>query len=92
MLRGMVVKVYRVFRHIVDDDDFSMLSDLMAMVVSIFSSSPGFSPKPMSSFTLQVTHRSSVTRATAQNPMPVVWQTTSRIVGTDLMPSISSMS
>ncbi len=36
----------------------------------------------MSSFTEQAIQRSSVTRATAAKPMPVVRQTTSRIVGT----------
>ena len=36
----------------------------------------------ISSFTLHAIHRSSVTRATAANPMPVVRQTTSRIKGT----------
>jgi hypothetical protein len=46
----------------------------------------------MSSLTLQAIHFSSVTRATAANPMPVVWQTTSRIVDTTGIRPIASIS
>ena len=52
------------------------------IVVSTLSSPPGCSPNWISSRTAQATHRSSVTRATAANPIPVVRHTTSRIIGT----------
>ena len=55
----------------------------LQIVVSTLSSPPGFRPNSISSRTAQATQRSSVTRATAAKPMPVVRQTTSRIVGTD---------
>ena len=54
----------------------------LQIVVSSLSSPPGFSPKLISSRTAQAIQRSSVTRATAAKPMPVVRHTTSRIVGT----------
>ena len=59
---------------------------------STLSSPPGFSPKLMSSRTLQAIHRSSVTRATAANRMPVVRHTMSRIVGIALMLLTAAMS
>ena len=62
------------------------------IVVSTLSSPPGLRPNWMSSFTLQAIQRSSVTRATAANPMPVVRHTTSRIVGTALMRAMASRS
>jgi hypothetical protein len=62
------------------------------IVVATLSSPPGFRPKAMSSFTLQAIQRSSVTRATAANPMPVVRHTTSRIIGTALMRATASRS
>ena len=62
------------------------------IVVSTLSSPPGFSPKAISSRTAQAIQRSSVTRATAAKPMPVVRQTTSRIVGTASMPAMADRS
>ena len=52
------------------------------IVVFTASSPPGWRPKAISSRTAQAIHRSSVTRATAAKPMPVVRHTTSRIIGT----------
>jgi hypothetical protein len=46
----------------------------------------------MSSLTAQATQRSSVTRATAAKPIPVVRHTTSRIVGTAAMLSTATTS
>ena len=46
----------------------------------------------MLSSTLQTTQRSSVTRATAAKPIPVVRQTTSRMVGIASMRAMTSMS
>jgi hypothetical protein len=55
------------------------------IVLSTFNSPLGFNPKSMSSCTPQAIQRSSVTRATAANRIPVVRHTTSRIVGTASM-------
>src|SRR5271170_2593944 len=49
------------------------------IVVLTLNSLPGKSPKAISSRTTQAIQRSSVTRATAAKPIPVVRQTTSRI-------------
>jgi hypothetical protein len=57
----------------------------LQMVVSTLSSPPTASPNPMSSRTPQAIQRSSVTRAMAAKPMPVVLHTTSRMVGTASM-------
>ncbi len=46
----------------------------------------------MSSRTLQAIQRSEVTRATAAKPIPVMRQTTSRIVGTTEMAPTASIS
>ena len=59
---------------------FLLSRDPWQIVLSTFSSPPGFSPKLMSSRTLHAIHRSSVTRATAAKRMPVVRRTMSRIV------------
>ena len=62
----------------------------LQIVVSTFSSPPGFSPNWISSRTAQAIQRSSVTRATAAKPMPVVRHTTSRIVGTASIRAIAA--
>ena len=64
----------------------------LQIVVSTFSSPPGFSPNAISSRTAQAIQRSSVTRATAAKPMPVVRQTTSRMRGTAAMPCTAAIS
>jgi hypothetical protein len=64
----------------------------LQIVVSTFSSPPGTSPKSISSSARHVTQRSSVTRATAAKRIPVVRQTTSRIVGTAARRPMVSMS
>jgi hypothetical protein len=74
-----------IFRDIVDDDSLAALADFMTNGCLTFSSPPGFRPKSISSRTLQATQRSSVTRATAANRMPVARHTTSSMVGTDSM-------
>src|SRR3954470_16926940 len=62
------------------------------IVVSTLSSSPGFSPNASSSREAHVIHLSSVTRATAVNPIPVVRLTTSRMVETAAIPLTLAMS
>ena len=54
-------------------------------VLHTSSSPPGFKPKAISSRTAQTIHRSSVTRASAEKPMPVARHNTSRMVGTAAM-------
>jgi hypothetical protein len=53
---------------------------------------PGWSPNWISSRTSQAIQRSSLTRATAAKPMPVVRHTTSRIVGTTSIRAIAATS
>src|SRR5690606_26108466 len=54
----------------------------LQIVVSKTNSSPVFSPKLISSFVRQVIHWVSVTRATAENLIPVVWQMIFKMEGT----------
>ena len=62
------------------------------MVDLTSSSPPGSRPKPIRSRVLQAIQRSSVTRATAAKPIPVIRQTTSRILGTAAISAMRSMS
>ena len=78
--------------HVVDDDGLAAGADLAADGGGDVSSPPGLRPKLMSSRTAQATQRSSVTRATAAKPMPVVRQTTSRMVGTASMRATAATS
>ena len=66
----------------VDDDALAGEADFPAQRrLDRQFSRPAMSPKSILSSAAQTTQRSSVTRATAANPRPVVSHTTSRILG-----------
>ena len=64
----------------------------LQIVVSSLSSPPGTKPKPRRSATWQAIHRSSVTRATAAKPIPVVRHTTFSMLATAAMRPIAAAS
>ena len=78
----MVVGEYRIVGGIVDDNGLSMLANFIADRRLDLQLAAGLQAEATLSRTLQAIQRSSVTCATAANPMPVVLQTTSRMVGT----------
>ena len=84
--------VDRVLGDVVDDHRLAAVADLVADRRLDLQLAAGPQAELISSFTAQAIQRSSVTRATAAKPMPVVRQTTSRIVGTKARRFTSSIS
>jgi hypothetical protein len=77
-----VLAVEGIFGDVIDDDGTPAIADFIADRGLDREPPPALRPKSISSRTAQAIQRSSVTRAIAAKPMPVVRHTTSRMVGT----------
>ena len=91
-LRGWDVRGRPDLGDVFDDHGWPLQRISSQIVVSTFNSPPGCNPNSISSRTEKAIQRLSVTRATAANPIPVVRQMTSSMVGSASIPPIRGIS